>query len=57
MTAFIGPNGAGKSTFFKMLNCEMRPSASRIMFHGRDITGRDVASVCQLGLTKTYQVN
>jgi branched-chain amino acid transport system permease protein len=57
LRAIIGPNGAGKSTFFKMLTCEMRPSAGRIMFHGRDITGRDVASVCQLGLTKTYQVN
>jgi len=53
----IGPNGAGKSTFFKMLTCEMRPSAGRIIFHGRDITGMDVAAVCQLGLTKSYQVN
>ncbi|HYM72852.1 MAG TPA: branched-chain amino acid ABC transporter ATP-binding protein/permease [Stellaceae bacterium] len=53
----IGPNGAGKSTFFKMLTCEMAPSAGRIFFHGRDITGMDVARVCQLGLTKSYQVN
>jgi branched-chain amino acid transport system permease protein len=27
------------------------------VFHGRDITGMAVASVCQLGLTKSYQVN
>ena len=53
----IGPNGAGKSTFFKMLTCEMQPSSGSIIFHGRDITGMDVASVCQLGLTKSYQVN
>jgi branched-chain amino acid transport system permease protein len=53
----IGPNGAGKSTFFKMLTCELAPSAGRIVFHGRDITGMDVAAVCQLGLTKTYQIN
>jgi branched-chain amino acid transport system permease protein len=53
----IGPNGAGKSTFFKMLTCEVPPTAGRIFFQGRDITGRNVADVCQLGLTKSYQVN
>jgi len=53
----IGPNGAGKSTFFKMLTCEMAPTSGRIIFHGRDITGMDVAAVCQIGLTKSYQVN
>jgi branched-chain amino acid transport system permease protein len=53
----IGPNGAGKSTFFKMLTCELAPTSGRIIFHGRDITGMDVAAVCQLGLTKSYQVN
>lgn len=53
----IGPNGAGKSTFFKMLTCEVHPSAGKILFEGRDITGMSVADVCQLGLTKSYQVN
>jgi branched-chain amino acid transport system permease protein len=53
----IGPNGAGKSTFFKMLTCEVPPTAGRILFHGRDITGLDISHVCQLGLTKSYQVN
>jgi branched-chain amino acid transport system permease protein len=53
----IGPNGAGKSTFFKMLTCEVPPSAGRIVFEGQDITGRNVTDVCQLGLTKSYQVN
>src|SRR5581483_6853129 len=52
-----GPNGAGKSTFFKMLTCELPPTSGRIRFHGRDIKGLDIASVCQLGLTKSYQVN
>ncbi len=53
----IGPNGAGKTTFFKMLTCEMHPSEGRIEFEGRDITGMSVTEVCQLGLTKSYQVN
>ncbi len=53
----IGPNGAGKTTFFKMLTCEVHPSAGKITFEGRDITGMSVTDVCQLGLTKSYQVN
>jgi branched-chain amino acid transport system permease protein len=53
----IGPNGAGKSTFFKMLTCEVRPTSGKIVFEGRDITGMTVTDACQLGLTKSYQVN
>jgi branched-chain amino acid transport system permease protein len=57
LRGIIGPNGAGKSTFFKMLTCEVAPTAGKIIFEGRDITGQDVTDVCQLGLTKSYQVN
>ena len=53
----IGPNGAGKSTFFKMLTCETPPTSGRIVLEGRDITGMSVSDVCQLGLTKSYQLN
>jgi len=53
----IGPNGAGKTTFFKMLTCEVAPSDGRIVFEGRDITGYGITQVCQLGLTKSYQIN
>jgi len=57
LRGIIGPNGAGKTTFFKMLTCEIRPTSGKIVFDGRDITGMNVADVCQLGLTKSYQVN
>ena len=57
LRGIIGPNGAGKSTFFKMLTCEIHPSSGSIIFEGRDITGLEVTEVCQLGLTKSYQVN
>jgi len=53
----IGPNGAGKTTFFRMLTCEVHPTSGTILFEGRDITGMRVTDVCQLGLTKSYQVN
>ena len=57
LRGIIGPNGAGKTTFFKMLTCEVPPTSGTIMFEGRDITGMNVTDVCQLGLTKSYQVN
>src|SRR5689334_11090383 len=57
LRGIIGPNGAGKTTFFKMLTCEVPPTSGKIIFEGRDITGRGVTDVCQLGLTKSYQVN
>ncbi|HEX6959056.1 MAG TPA: branched-chain amino acid ABC transporter ATP-binding protein/permease [Ferrovibrio sp.] len=57
LRAVIGPNGAGKSTFFKLLTCEVAPTSGTIIFEGRDITGMSVTDVCQLGLTKSYQVN
>ncbi len=57
LRGIIGPNGAGKSTFFKMLTCEVLPTSGKIMFDGRDITHLGVAEACQLGLTKSYQIN
>jgi len=53
----IGPNGAGKTTFFRMLTCEVPPTSGKIVFEGQDITGKSVTDACQLGLTKSYQVN
>jgi len=57
LRGIIGPNGAGKTTFFKMLTCEVPPTSGTIVFEGRDITGMRITDVCQLGLTKSYQVN
>jgi len=57
LRGIIGPNGAGKTTFFKMLTCEILPTSGQILFEGRDITGKTVTDACQLGLTKSYQIN
>jgi branched-chain amino acid transport system permease protein len=57
LRGIIGPNGAGKTTFFKMLTCEVPPTSGQIVFEGQDITGLRVTEVCQLGLTKSYQIN
>jgi branched-chain amino acid transport system permease protein len=40
-----------------MLTCEVQPTSGKIVFEGRDITELGVADACQLGLTKSYQIN
>lgn len=53
----IGPNGAGKSTFFAMLAGELATTKGRVLLRGHDITGAGVTNVCQLGMSKSYQIN
>jgi len=57
LRGLIGPNGAGKSTFFKMLAGEIEPTAGEVFLRGENITGIGVTSVCQMGMSKSYQVN
>ncbi len=57
LRGLIGPNGAGKSTFFKMLAGEIEPTFGKVYLRGDDITGVGVTAVCQMGMSKSYQVN
>lgn len=57
LRGLIGPNGAGKSTFFKMLAGEILPTSGEVFLRGGNITGIGVTQVCQLGMSKSYQVN
>jgi ABC-type uncharacterized transport system ATPase subunit len=52
----IGPNGAGKSTFFHLLTGRLRPSAGKVYFRNRDITGWDTFRVARLGISIKFQV-
>ncbi|MDS1141991.1 branched-chain amino acid ABC transporter ATP-binding protein/permease [Pusillimonas sp. SM2304] len=57
MRGVIGPNGAGKSTFFAMLAGELETTKGQVFFRGQEITGIGVTAVCQLGMSKSYQIN
>src|SRR3546814_3448273 len=57
MRGVIGPNGAGKSTFFAMLAGELATTKGQVFFRGQEITGIGVTAVCQLGMSKSYQIN
>jgi branched-chain amino acid transport system ATP-binding protein/urea transport system ATP-binding protein len=56
LRCLIGPNGAGKSTFFKMLTGQHQPTAGRILFDGRDITGAEPHRIGRLGIGIKNQV-
>jgi branched-chain amino acid transport system ATP-binding protein len=51
-----GPNGAGKSTLFNVISGVYRPSAGKVFYRGRDITGLSPHLVCRAGLARTFQV-
>jgi branched-chain amino acid transport system ATP-binding protein len=52
----VGPNGAGKTTLLNVLAGSLRPEAGSIEFRGRDITTKDAAERCTLGIARTHQV-
>lgn len=55
IVGLIGPNGAGKSTTFNLVSGFTRPTAGRIFFDGRDVTGHSPESISRGGLVRTFQ--
>jgi ABC-type branched-subunit amino acid transport system ATPase component len=51
----IGPNGAGKSTLFEIVAGNIRPSAGRVSYFGRDCTTMASHLRRRAGMCRTFQ--
>ena len=53
--SIIDPNGAGKTTFFNLISGEVPPTAGRVYFKGRDITGLPSHRIPHVGIARCFQ--
>ena len=55
LSGLIGPNGAGKTTLFNVVSGFFAPTAGRVVFDDRDITGVAPHELAARGLVRTFQ--
>ena len=55
IVGLIGPNGAGKTTAFNVISGTLPPTAGRVRFDGRDISGGPPSLAVGHGLARTFQ--
>ena len=55
--SIIGPNGAGKTTLFNLMTGALAPTAGRIRFKERDITGLAPPAIFRLGVVRSFQIS
>ncbi len=53
--AIIGPNGAGKTTLFNLITGHLAPTAGRIVFGGRPLTGLRPHAIARRGISRSFQ--
>jgi branched-chain amino acid transport system ATP-binding protein len=55
VVGLIGPNGSGKTTLLNMITGVYKPSAGRIRFRDRIISGLSPHEIVALGIARTFQ--
>jgi len=56
IVGLIGPNGAGKTTLFNVISGYYAPTSGKVVFQGKDISGRPPYDLAALGIGRTFQV-
>ena len=55
IVSMIGPNGAGKTTLFNTISGIYQPDHGEILFSGDNITGKNLNTITQRGIARTFQ--
>ena len=56
LLGIIGPNGSGKTTLVNLITGFVKPDSGKVIFEGRDITGRTPYRIAELGIARTFQM-
>jgi branched-chain amino acid transport system ATP-binding protein len=51
----IGPNGAGKTTVLNLITGFSKPSAGKVFFNDREISGMPPYTLAKMGVVRTFQ--
>lgn len=54
--AIIGPNGAGKTTLFNIISGKYKPSYGKIIFKGKDVSGKQPHELTKMKMGRSFQV-